>query len=228
MDFLVYLGQATYLLMLLAFGMRNIAWLRGLAIIASIATIYYSISGNSEPLWIPALWNLAFIAMNVGQLMFARWRARLVTLNPVETFLSKTVLANFPPAEIKSFAQVAGEGDLQHGKQLIRQGSDLAHLFCILQGKVDIKVNGKKHAELTAGYFVGEMCLLTKSKTRADVFAASDLKLLVWPHEDIEKWVSSDPMRLSLLQTALGSQVVDQLLRQNDALISEVKERIAG
>lgn len=227
-DYLIYIGQLSYLLTLCSYAIRNVNWLRGVAIAASIVAIYYSATASSDPLWIPILWNLAFITLNTIQLLLTKWRARAVSLDPIENFLSKTVLSNFPPAEVKSFASISGEAEAPAGQQIIRAGSELQHLFCITQGKVDILVNGQKTAELSAGYFLGEMSLLTRSPARADVLASENLKLLVWPHDAIEKWVDSDASRLTLLQTAMGTQVVDQLLRQNDALLSEMKERAVG
>lgn len=223
MDHFVYIGQFAYGLTFVSYAFRNVNWLRVLAIASSLLAIYYSAGVSREPLWIPILWNALFIAVNVFQLFLTRWRLRSVMLDPLENFLSKTVLRNFPPAEVKSFAAIASEGELPAGQQLIREGMNLHHLFCIVQGKVDILAHGKKIAELSAGYFVGEMSLLTRSTTRADVIASTNLKLLVWPHEAIEKWVDSDATRLALLQTAMGSQVVEQLLRQNEG-----EERKAG
>jgi CRP-like cAMP-binding protein len=100
---------------------------------------------------------------------------------------------------------------------MITNGTELRYLFCLLEGHVSVSVAGQEVAKLGPGRFVGEMSLLTRSLTRADVHAQTNLKLLVWPHEEIESWVGSDPSRLTLLQTALGSQIVDELLRQQAA-----------
>jgi len=223
MDAFVYIGQGAYFLTLISFSLRNMDWLRAVAIVASALAIYYSAYASSQPLWIPILWNSVFILVNGIQLLLTRWRKRNVWLDPVESFLHKTVLGSFPPAEIKSFVKKASEGELPAGKQLVHTGTDLKFLFCILKGKVEIFSNHKKTAELGPGYFVGEMSLLTRSPTRADVTAKENLKVLVWSHEEIEKWVDSDATRLSLLQTALSTQVVDQLLRQNDELLDRKK-----
>ena len=209
-----YVAQAAYGLTLLSYSVRNVAWLRALAIAASCAAIFYGFSAGREPLWIPIFWNLAFILVNAVHLALSKWRARDVSLNALEEFLAKTVLMNFPPAEVRSFTALAGEGELTAGSQLIRFNTEIHHLFCILKGRVDILVKEKKVAELGPGRFVGEMSLLTRSRTRADVTVAEDLKVLVWKHEDIEKWVNSDASRLGLLQSALGTQIVEELLRQ--------------
>lgn len=227
MNYIVYFGQFAYFLLFLAFTLRNVNWLRIVAIIASVFVIFYSAKAPDEPLWIPIFWNALFIATNLVQLLLTRWRARSVALDPLENFLGKTSLHNFPPAEVKSFAAIAREGDVPAGKQFIDADSNLEFLFCIIKGQVDIFAKGVKCAELKPGSFVGEMSLLTKAKTRADVVAASELRLLVWPHEEIEKWVDSDSSRLALLQQALGTQVVDQLLRQNDELLNDLNERDA-
>lgn len=209
-----YIAQAAYGLTLLSYSVRNVAWLRALAIAASCVAILYGFNASREPLWIPILWNLLFITVNGVHLALSRWRARDVALGPLEDFLAKTVLMNFPQAEVRSFTALAGEGELAAGSQLIHFNTEISHLFCILKGKVDIMVKERKVAELGPGRFVGEMSLLTRSRTRADVIVAEDLKVLVWKHEDIEKWVNSDASRLGLLQSALGTQIVEELLRQ--------------
>ena len=219
MDNLAYLGQLAYFLTFVSYGIRNVTWLRVVAIFASAATVAYGFLAASTPPWIPIIWNVLFIAMNVGQLALTRWRSRAVSLDPMETFLSKTVLANFPPAEAKSFAGLAKVGELTAGSQLIAAGTELKFLFCVLEGKLDVFAGGQKRAEMSAGFFVGEMSLLTRGLTRADVVASTNVKLLVWPHEEIENWVNSDTARLAHLQTALSTQVVDQLLRQNEELV---------
>lgn len=209
-----YIAQAAYGLTLLSYSVRNVAWLRALAIAAGCVAIFYGFNASREPMWIPIFWNLLFIIVNGVHLALSRWRARDVALGPLEEFLAKTVLMNFPQAEVRSFTALAGEGELPAGSQLIHFNTEISHLFCILKGKVDIMVKERKVAELGPGRFVGEMSLLTRSRTRADVIVAEDLKVLVWKHEDIEKWVNSDASRLGLLQSALGTQIVEELLRQ--------------
>jgi CRP-like cAMP-binding protein len=218
-----YAAQAAYLLTLVSFAMRNVVWLRVFALLSSGAAIYYALHAASEPLWIPILWNCAFVAVNCVHLALSRWRARAVALDPLEEFLAKTVLMNFPPAEVRTFAALGAEGALPTGAQLIRHNTEIKHLFCILKGRVDVMMEGKKVAELGPGRFVGEMSLLTRSRTRADVMVASDLKLLVWTHESIEQWVDGEAARLGYLQTALGTQVVEELLRQQSAKQQELK-----
>jgi len=216
-SYLFYVAQAAYGFTLLSFSMKNMAWLRSLALASSALAIYFAFHASAEPLWIPILWNILFIGANAAHLALSRWRSRDVRLGALEEFLSKTVLTNFPPAEVQSFSSLGAEGSMNAGAQLIHDDTEIKHLFCILKGRVDVLVKGNKVAELGPGRFVGEMSLLTRSRTRADVMVASDLKVLVWKHEDIEKWVDDDASRLGYLQTAMGIQVVEELLRQQSS-----------
>lgn len=220
---LIYIAQLAYCLTFFSYSMRSMFWLRVGAIVAAFATIYYSFHVASEPLWIPILWNALFILANGLHLTVSKWRSRDVTLDALEDFLAKTVLANFPPAEVRSFAQLASEGALLPGARMIHAGTQIKYLFCILKGKVSVLSQGRKIAELGPGRFVGEMSLLTRSLTRADVDVEQDLKVLVWTHEAIEDWVNGDASRLGLLQTALGTQVVEELLRQQTVAVPAIK-----
>lgn len=104
------------------------------------------------------------------------------------------------------------------GKTMIQAGQSLKYLFCLLQGSVEVKKGKKRITVLKAGHFVGEMSLLTKSNTRADVVTLDDVRFLVWKHADINQWIEKKPERLSYLQSALGAQVVEELLRQNQEM----------
>jgi hypothetical protein len=209
-----YAAQLAYALTLVSYGARNMVALRLAAIAASCAVIYYAAVASAEPLWLPLLWNIAFAFVNLGHLAYNRWQTRNLRLDPLEDFLAKTVLANFPAPEVRRFAAIATQGTLPAGSAMIHAGTEIHQLFCILQGRVDVVVNGVKVAELGPGRFVGEMSLLTRSRTRADVVVAADLQALAWKHEDIDSWVSGDANRLALLQTAMGTQVVEELLRR--------------
>jgi hypothetical protein len=226
--FYAYLAHITYFFLLASYLTRKMSWLRVCAIMASVVTVFYAANVGSEPLWIPIFWNLAFIAVNGSQLAFQHWQGRLGRFTPTEHFLSKTVLQNFPPAEVKSFTEIARPGLLDQGNYLVQEGTELAYLFCLLKGKVDVVAQHRKVTELTAGHFVGEMSLLTQSAARANVVAVTDLELICWDHHAIEAWVNSDATRLGLLQAALGTQVVNQLLQQNSDLMDQQANRNAG
>jgi hypothetical protein len=217
---LYYLSQLGCLLLVASFAMPKAKWQRGLAIGAGVVFFLSGFATFPEIDWAPLFWGAAAIAVNAYFLTSKELQEKVakLRLDPVDNFLAKTALANFPHAELKSFVGIAKEGVLPVNRVLIQSGKKLEYLFCVLEGGVEVRKGGKKITALGAGCFVGEMSLLTKALTRAEVVTSATSKFLVWSHADIDTWVSGDSVRLSILQTALGTQVVEELLRQNQEM----------
>lgn len=212
---LLYFGHLTYAVSIVAFMFRNMFFLRVFIILASVIAIVYGFNFGAEPTWVPIFWHTAIILVNGLQLTYTYWRRRKVSLNPLESFLYKTALSSFTPVEVKEFVRIGERRRIMKDEKIIEEGSDLDRLYFIVEGFTDILTGKKKVAELSAGYFVGEMSLLTQSKTKAEVRTASDCEFICWPHEKIDAWVGQDPSRLSMLQSALGAQIVEVLLQKN-------------
>jgi hypothetical protein len=215
---LFYLVQAGYALTLLACAFKSTVRLRLALCASSLLFIAYGFMAAAQPLWFPIVWNALFIAAHSYYLFFRFGSGETTLVNPTAIFLSKTALSNFPAGEVNSFLALANEGELPKGHAMIQVDTELQYLFCILQGGVEVRKGGKKITELKAGCFVGEMSLLTKSRTRADVYTLENSRFLAWKHSDINDWLAKNPVRLSYLQSALGAQVVEELLRQNQEM----------
>jgi len=218
-----YLIHISYLLTVSAFLMRNIFWLRMFALSASIVAILYAFNLLSEPLWVPILWHCIFIFINAFQIFLALCKKRKVKLNLTEQFLAKTVLSNFSSAEVKNFVNIANSQSALANTQLIIEGQELKNLYFMMEGSATILSAKEKIAQLTAGYFIGEMSLLTQSAARADVVTDVDCKFLNWSHEKIDQWVGEDAQRLSMLQASLGTQIVEVLMKRSLPEIIEEK-----
>lgn len=220
-NYFEYFVHIAYLLTLLAFMVNRLVWLRMLVVVASVLTIVYSYTVPRMPLWIPIIWHSLFIVANLGHLFWARLRNRNIQLNALEDFLAQTALVNFPSAEVKRFAMQAEDRVVGPQQQIISEGQPVPQLFFMVHGTVNVIQAGQVIAQLTPGYFVGEMSLLTKSMAKATVVTAEECRVLSWPHEKIDEWVSGDMNRLSLLQTALGSQIVEVLMQRSVPEVGE-------
>ena len=115
----------------------------------------------------------------------------------------------------RNFHELAAATCSAHGRNPIC--GDQLKLFLALDGDTirDISFTGSGCCISKAS-----ASLLTenlKGKTRADVVASEALRVMIWPHQEIENWVAGDAKRLMIFQAALGTQVVEQLLRRKDA-----------
>ena len=75
--------------------------------------------------------------------------------------------------------------DYDAGECLITQGEEGRELFLILDGLVDVEVDGEEVAELGPGTLIGELALLEGGKRTASVFATAPVRAVVVPPEAV-------------------------------------------
>ena len=77
--------------------------------------------------------------------------------------------------------------ELEQGDALMTEGEEGRELFLILDGTVDVEVNGDVVAEIGPGALLGERALLEGGKRTATVWATSPLRVVVIPPEAIDE-----------------------------------------
>ena len=76
---------------------------------------------------------------------------------------------------------------LDVGDRLIEQGADGRELYLILDGVVDVEIDGEEVAELGPGALLGELALLEGGKRQASVFATTPVRVVVVPPEAVSE-----------------------------------------
>ncbi len=76
---------------------------------------------------------------------------------------------------------------LDAGEALIEQGQEGRELFLILDGLVDVEVDGEEVAELGPGALIGEMALLGEGKRTASVYATTPTRVVVVPPDAVSQ-----------------------------------------
>jgi hypothetical protein len=74
---------------------------------------------------------------------------------------------------------------LDAGETLITQGEEGQDMFLILDGIVDVEVDGEEVAELGPGALIGEMALLEGGKRTASVYATTPMRAVVVPRDAV-------------------------------------------
>ena len=76
---------------------------------------------------------------------------------------------------------------LDAGETLVEQGDEGRELFLILDGIVDVEVDGEEVAELGPGTLLGEMALLEGGKRTASVYATTQVRVVVVPPDAVNE-----------------------------------------
>jgi hypothetical protein len=77
--------------------------------------------------------------------------------------------------------------NLEQGDALVKEGDEGRELFLLLDGIVDIEVNGDVMAEIGPGALLGERALLEGGKRTATIWATTPVRVAVVPPEAIDE-----------------------------------------
>jgi CRP-like cAMP-binding protein len=79
------------------------------------------------------------------------------------------------------------------GERILRQGLTGSGFFIILDGEVEIVIDGEARATLGRGEFFGEVSILLGQPPVADVVATRPLRCLVLGGPDVERFLVDHP-----------------------------------
>ena len=77
--------------------------------------------------------------------------------------------------------------ELDQGEALVKQGDEGRELFLLLDGLIDVEVDGDDVAEIGPGALLGERALLEGGKRTATLWATTPVRVVVIPPEAIEE-----------------------------------------
>ncbi len=131
------------------------------------------------------------------------------TIEKVLFLKSVQLFATLPSEDLARVAQIANEATFRRDETFIRQGEMGDCLYVIIDGAVDVEVNGVgKVAELGPRSFVGDMAILSSAPRNANVKAAGDVICLRIDRDDFWDLMGDRP------EIALG--IIRELCRRLD------------
>jgi hypothetical protein len=216
-SYLDYFIHAANILLLLAYSVRDILWLRVLAVTSSLAAIPYFLL-QPTPLWAAFGWSVLFTAINV----FQTWRLvverRPVKLTPEEEEVHRLVFRDLPPKKTLQVIGVGTWGSASPGEQLIQHGKPLESIALIVRGKVRVTQNGRLLGELGPGEIVGSALLLSGARSEVDAESTEVTRTLRWNAATLERYLDANPETRNLFQRHLARDLAGKLERLGSEL----------
>ncbi len=214
-----YFVHAANLLFLAMYLVRDILWLRVIAVLAGVTLYPYQVWITPHGLWdadplaaaAPLLWNTLFNAINIVQLKRLIVERRPVRLSQTERDLYEAVFGRLSPREFLRLLAAAESHAADGGACLVEQDAALDRLMLIRDGEVTVRVGEREVASLGRGRFVGEMSFLTRDRTSASVWARGPTHYLTWPRHGLEKLFEKYPEMRATVQLVLGEDLARKL-----------------
>ena len=134
LDYLVHFSN---ILLLVAYSVRDILWLRWFAVAAALTNIPYFLLQKTV-LWPPVLWALVFTAINLYQIARLYLERRPVVLSKDEQKLYELGFQSLRPREFLSLSLVGEWKSAQAGERLVTEGEPVSHLCIAIAGSAHV------------------------------------------------------------------------------------------
>lgn len=226
------LVHVAFIAFALAFLVRDVLWLRVLAMVAYTLHVL-RVGILSDPVdQSLVLWYCAFIAINAGHAAWLVYERRLVRLSPAEQGLAMLAFPALDRGTIKRLFRSGKWRCLPPGECLTNYGERPCALVVIVSGEVCVAQDGERFARVGPGHFVGEMSFLTGAPATADTYSDGEVKVFEWDQNALARRCERDPELRTGIYTALGPDLVNKVANARVTAgmdsVSEIQEFEAG
>ena len=122
---------------------------------------------------------------------------------------------------LELLARAADEVTIGPGHHLIRQDHPSGEAFVIERGQADIVVDGETVAEVGEGALIGELAFLDPGPATATVTSATEMTVLVLPHNRLDAICAENPAMLRTMAAELAQRLrrMDERHREDNRTI---------
>jgi hypothetical protein len=208
------LGHITYALLILSMLMRDIAWLRAVAIIASIVKIFYRTFYVYDP--VTVAWEVVFILVNLGQLALIWWENRPPRFTAEEQYFLAVTMPGAPSRLARKLLKRGKWHDAGAAEVLTTEDMPVMALMFVSEGRVRIEKAGRLVAECGRGDFVGEMSFISGAAATATAIAIEPTRYLAFERQALAKALRKEPMLRFAMQASFNRNLIDKLDKSSD------------
>jgi hypothetical protein len=198
-----YFLHAANVLLLVAYSVRDILWLRLFAVTASLISIPYFLL-QPAPLWVPIGWSSVFAAINLLQSWRLFVERRPVKLTSEEEQARRLFFGDLPPRKVLQVLSIGSWTTAELGEQLLERGKCPTVASLIVRGRVRVTKDGALLGNLVEGDIVGSALLLTGTSADVDAVVEEPSRVLRWDVETLERYLVANPEVRIVLQRHLA------------------------
>ena len=186
-------GHTSFILTALSFYVRDMIFLRSLAIVSCIVGIIYNFFNFEPPLWLVIFWLSVFICINGYRIIGIILERRSISFNEEEMELHETVFQNFTSLEFMKLMRISEWRSVESGHQFAEQGKVIDGLNLLFNGEVIIKRDDKELGHGRDGSMIGEMSFIQGGAATATVLSTRACRYVHWPKENLKSLLNRNP-----------------------------------
>ncbi|MGC2290471.1 MAG: cyclic nucleotide-binding domain-containing protein [Candidatus Acidiferrales bacterium] len=206
-----YFLHAANILLIVAYSVRDILWLRLFAVAAALISLPYFIL-QPEPLWEPIIWSSVFAAINA----FQSWRLflerRPVKLTPEEEEIRRLAFPDVPPRKVLQLLSIGAWTNAEIGERLLERGKKVEAMSVIVRGKVRVTRDDRDLGESVPGNIVGSALILSGVASAVDATVVEPVRCMRWEIEPLNRYLAANPETRIVLQKHLARDLAGKVV----------------
>jgi CRP-like cAMP-binding protein len=207
-----YFIHAANVLLLIAYSVRDVLWLRLFAVAASLIAIPFYVQ-QPTVLWAPLGWSVVFATINLFQSWLLFMERRPVKLTVEEEEIHRLAFQGLPPRKVLQVLSIGTWITAKPSEHLIERGKIPESISLIVNGRVRITKDGHMLGELVAGELVGSALILNGIPANVDAVTVGPLRAMRWEIETLKKYLSADPETRTVMQRHLARDLAGKIGR---------------
>ena len=198
-----YFIHAANILLLVAYSVRDILWLRLFAVAAAVVTIPYYLLLPTM-LWAPLGWTVVFAAINLLQSLRLFAERRPVKLTAEEQEVRRLLFEDLPPRKVLQVLNIGSWVTAQPGERMIVRGTIPDAVSLIVSGKVRVTRDGDVLGVLGAGQVVGSALILSGLEAEVDATVEDRVRAIRWQVDTLDRYLNANPDARTAMQRHLA------------------------
>ena len=209
LDYLVHFSNV---LLLVAYSVRDILWLRWFAVAAALTGIPYFLFQNTV-LWPPVLWGLVFTAINLYQIARLYLERRPVVLSKDEQKLYDLGFQSLRPREFVSLSLVGEWKSAEPGERVVTEGQPATSVCISISGSADVCKQGQRVGTLEPGNIIGSGLALSGDPSPVEVTFIEPARYMRWSLPSLRTFMDRRPDLRVTLQALVNRDLAGKLDR---------------
>jgi hypothetical protein len=205
-----YLVHFSNVLMLVAYSVRDILWLRWFAVAAALTNIPYFLL-QPTTLWPPVVWALVFTAINLFQIVRIYLERRPIKLSADEQRLYDLAFRTLRPREFVSLALIGEWRNAAAGDRVLARGEPVSSICIPIAGAVHAQRDGRDVGDFRPGQLIGSALALTGDPSPLDATFATAGRYMAWPLPSLRSFMDRRPELRGTLQSLVNRDLASKL-----------------
>jgi CRP-like cAMP-binding protein len=207
-----YFIHAANVLLLVAYSVRDILWLRVFAVASALVSIpFYFL--QPAVLWAPLVWTIGFAGINSFQSLRLMLERRPVKLTAEEEEVRRLAFRDVLPRQLLRVLSIGAWTTEPPGARLIENGKVPDDLALIVRGNVRVSSAGSDIGLLGPGEFVGSALILGGVPPEFDAAVEEPVRAVRWNISALGKYLDANPDMRMVMQRHLARELSGKLGR---------------